>query len=132
MKDFVTMPANRFIEGFTLIEISVAMTLLVGMSVLSISSFTSSAKIVNGDQNIAFNFARGLMERLPEQVRQDTWTQPNLPLSLSSPGPQNITSPVNGQTYSAAYQVNNGSGAALDVNADGQEDYRKVTMTVTW
>jgi hypothetical protein len=117
-------------KGFSLVEIIVAMVLLVGLGIVAISSFSSSAKVVNTDLNIAYDFARGLMERMPEQVRQDTWATAGLPLSLSAPGPQNVTSVVNGQTFTAAYQVNAGSGAPLDVNADGQEDYRKVKMTV--
>ncbi len=123
---------SRFAGGFTYTEIIVALLLLAGFGAAALSSFSSASRMVRNDPNIAYNFARGLMERLPEHVRQDTWSLAGLPLSLSGPGPQNIASTLGGQTYTATYQVNGGSGVPIDRNADGKEDYRTVKMTVSW
>jgi prepilin-type N-terminal cleavage/methylation domain-containing protein len=123
-------------KGFTLVEILVAMVLLAGIGAASLSAFSSTTRIVRTDQNVAYNFARGSLEKMFEQVRQDTWDTGSLPLSLATPGPQNIASVVNGQTLTMAYEVNDTPSSSTappqDLNGDGIEDYRKVTMTVSW
>lgn len=123
-------------KGFTLVEILVALVLLAGLGIASLNIFSSSARIVNTDQNVAYNFARGMVERMAEQVRIDTWATDSLPLSRTTPGPQNIASNINGQTLTATYQINrapsNGTAPIRDQDNDGVEDYRIVDMTVTW
>lgn len=123
-------------KGFTLVEILVALVLLAGLGIASLNVFSSSARIVNTDQNVAYNFARGMVERMAEQVRIDTWGTDSLPLSRTTPGPQNIPSTINGQTLTATYQINrapsSGTAPMRDQDGDGVEDYRIVDMTVTW
>jgi len=130
--------------GFSLIELIIAMTLLVGVGAMTMYSFSSSAKMTQPGGSVAYNLARGLMEQMHEYVRQDHWGDAGLPLSVAttpSPGtstalsaftPQNTSASLNGKTYTATYVVNDGSSSALDTNSDGREDFRKVTMTVSW
>jgi len=125
-------------KGFTLVEILVALVLLAGLGIAALSAFSSSAQIVDTDQNVAYNFARSTVERLFEQVRQDTWGTDSLPLSLTTPGPQNITSTPapTSPIFRASYQINGdpntGTAAILDQDGDTLEDYRQVTATVCW
>ena len=124
-------PAKRP-NGFTLMEVLVAMILLASVAAVSLYSFSSAATVTQPGSGAAYNFGRGLFEQMLERVRQDQWGTASLPLSVSTPGPQALTKSLNGKTYTANYTVNSASGTALDANADGQEDFRKVKMTVTW
>ncbi len=112
-------------------ELLIAMLLLAIVGSLTLFAFTSSEQINKPGSSVAYNFGRGLIEQFYERVRQDQWGTAGLPLSTVTPGPQGLTKTLNGATYTANYTVNNGAGA-LDANADGQEDFRKVRMTVTW
>jgi len=123
-------------KGFTLTEILVSLVLLTGVGAVSLSSFSSLTKMINTDQSVAYDFGRGLIERMWEEVRQDTWTVAGEPLSLTSPSLSNTTSTINGKTLTATYQINgvpsNQVATPIDLNGDGIEDYRKVKMTVSW
>ena len=118
--------------GFTIFEILVAMILLSAISAAALSSFSSSAKIVQSSNNTATNIARGYLERFYEYVREDWRATAGLPVSLSAPGPQGLTQTLDGVTYTTNYAVNDGSSVPIDVAGDGLEDYRKVKMTVSW
>lgn len=121
--------------GFSLLEIMVAMVLLAGVSLAVMSSFSSSSRVANsgGQLNVAYNFGRGVLERLHEFVLADaTWTTSGNPLSLDAPGPQGLATTLNGDTFSVNYEVNESTLAMVDEDADGLEDYRRVRMTVAW
>ena len=107
-------------------EVLVAVVLLAGVGVMSMHSFVSSAEATKPGAGVAFSFGRGLLEQMRERVRQDRWTTGSQPLSLSSPT-QFGTKTLNGITYTPVYTT-----AAGDPDGDSQEDYRRVTMTVSW
>ena len=108
-------------------EALIAMVILAGVGGMMLTSFENSAKASKPSSGAAYNFGRGLMEQMYERVRQDQWGTASLPLSLTTPGPQGQTKSLNGETYTANYTVSN-----QDANADTLEDFRKVTMTVSW
>lgn len=113
--------------GFSLMEILMAMVLLGAVGAATMHAFSSSAQVTQSDTGVAYNFTRGLLEEMHERVRQDQWGAPSLPLSLTSPGPQGQTKSLNGDTYTANYTV-----TSMDPDGAGGEDYRRVTMTVSW
>ena len=124
-------PCDR--RGFTLMEILVAMTLLSAVAAIAMSSFSNSTKVVPSNANTAFNVARGYLEQFYEYVREDWRPNNNIPLALSgSLLPSANPQALNGVTYTTTHRVNNSSGAMIDANGDGQEDYRKIDVTVTW
>ena len=120
--------------GFSLIEVLVAMVLLAGVGGAMIYAFSSSTQVAQSDHGVAYNIARGQIEQLYERVRQDQWGTANLPLSLTNAAPQGMVKSLNGDSFTTNYDINPGlpEGASVDVNGDGQEDYRRVTMTVSW
>ena len=116
--------------GFSLIELLVAMVLLVAISGLAFSSFSSSAKIVQAPNNTAVNVARSVNESLFESVRADQWSPvtgyaSGHPLSTTPAQPAAIS--LNSVTYTPTYTVE-----SVDVDGDGQEDYRRVKTNVSW
>lgn len=134
-----TQEPLRARAGFTLMEILVAMTLLSVVAAIGLSSFSSATKVVPSRSNTAFNIARKYFEQFYEYVREDNafYYDPGTPLAIVNPGPQGVTQTLDGVAYTTTYVVNPlpngvGSGVAIDVNGDGKEDYRRVTMTVTW
>lgn len=122
-------------NGFTFVEIIVAMTLLATIGALSISAFTSSTKITQSKHNIAMNIARGYIESFYENVRQD-WRDSGVdatkPIYYLNPGPQPLTTVLDGVTYTTTYRINRLTGVARDINGDGKEDYRIIDMQVSW
>lgn len=120
-------------SGFSLIEIVIALVILTGVGAMTMSSFVSSVETSRPDSSIGYNFGRGIMEKMYEFVRQDQWATANLPISVTSPGtggpftPQGSVTSLNGNNYTATYTVN-----SVDSNFNGQEDYRRVRMTITW
>jgi len=121
-------------KGFSLIEVLVAMVLLAGVGGSMIYAFSSSGQVTQSDHGVAYNIARGQLEQLFERVRQDTWPNAALPLSLQTAPARPAIAPksLNGKTFTPTYTVNNDSSAVVDVNGDGQEDYRRVRMNVSW
>lgn len=117
-------------------EILVALVLLSSMGVITLNAFSTTAQMTNTDQGVAYSLGRSILERMHEYVRQDQWGNASLPLSLTTPGPQNIASTVNGKNYTVSYRLNNspntGTAPPLDTNGDGIEDYRRVTVTVNF
>ena len=111
-------------------EILVAMVLLATVGAVSLSLFSSSTQVVQTNRNTAINIARGYLEIFYQYVYVGT-TQPTLPTPnpLSIPpvpgGP--FTDTVDGVTYTTNYTVD-----TVNINGDSIEDYRKVTMTVSW
>lgn len=111
-------------------EILVAMVLLVGGVVAIMSSFVSSARLTNNNYGPAYNYGRGLMEQMKEEVQQNTWNAAGRPLSLTAPA-QFPTTNINGVPCTSNYAVNpNNPGTMIDANGDGEEDYRVVRMGV--
>lgn len=121
-------------HGFSLIEVLVAMVLLAGVGGAMIYAFSSTTQVAQSDYGIAYNIARGQIEQLAERVRQDTWGTAGLPLALQNVPARPAIAPksLNGDTFTSTYTVNSNSGVAVDQNADGEEDFRRVTMTVSW
>ena len=126
--------------GFSMMEILVSMVLLGAVGAVTISAFTSSVRVTGNDTGVAFNVGRGEMEKFFEFVRQDQWADTGRKLSVASAParPAIADRALNTETYATTYTVNdmdnngNDDNAIIDANGDGQEDYRKVKMTVTW
>ena len=135
LTEVFTMRARSACFGFTLMEILIAMILLSLVGAVALSALSSSARITQPKNNVAMNIARGYLEELYEYVRADWSGNNNSPLALTGstlpPGPP-VPQVLDGVTYTTAYQVNPPTGAIIDLDGDSQEDYRKVTMTVTW
>ncbi len=113
--------------GFSLMEVLIAILLLAGVGAMTMYAFSSSTQATQPGASVAYNFGRSIMEEMHERVRQDQWPTANLPLSLSNPGPQGQIKSLNSKTYTANYTV-----TTQDANVDGQEDFRRVRMTVSW
>ena len=119
--------------GFSLVEIVIALVILTGVGSMTMSSFVSTAETTKPDASVGYNFGRGIMEKMYEFVRQDQWATNNLPLSVVGAGtggpfiPQGSTKALNGNIYTATYDV-----TSVDSNANGQEDFRRVRMAITW
>ena len=130
--------------GFSLVEVLIAMVLLAGATAMATSAFTSSLKSTQPGANVAYNFGRGIMEKMYEFVRDDQWATLALPLSTTTvpqPGtagaftPQNSIKALNGKTYTATYVVNDNTGVPINANSgagDTREDFRKVKVTINW
>ena len=115
-------------SGFSLIEILVAMVLLVAVSGLAFSAFSSSAKVQQTPNNVAANVSRGIIEQLREFVRANPVAGNPLAVGAYSTGSGLATSiSLNGTTFSPTYNV-----VSVDINGDGIEDYRKVDTRVQW
>ncbi len=118
-----------------MMEILIAMVLLSVVGAIALSSFSNTGKMTQVNDNIAMNIARGYLEQLYEYVREDYRSLSGIPLAVNSPrfppSPANAAQPatqtLDGVTYTTNYTV-----TSVDPNGDGQEDYRRVTMTVTW
>ena len=117
-------------SGFALIEILVAVMLLVAVSAVAFSSFSSSTKVTQSPNNNASNVARSVLDQLYEYVRDDQW-QDNITPQRLNPATAGNTFPakvLNGVTFTPAYTV-----ASVDPDGVGSaDDYRKVTTTVCW
>ena len=115
-------------NGFTLVEILVAMLLLAGISGVAFNSFSSSSKLASGSfkEVTAYNLARRQLEYLYESVRADQWAAAGFPLSTVGPAPQPGNIVLDGITYGRVYTV-----TSIDVDGGG-EDYRRVRVTMTW
>lgn len=112
--------------GFTLLEIIVAVVLvtLVGASVLK--TFVNASRFVSpsAPELVAVYDARGRLDQLHEEVRNDTW---NLASNALSVGAHTDTpDPIDGRTYTRNYVV---SSVSLD---GANEAYRKVVVTESW
>lgn len=93
--------------------------------------------------NMAYNFARARAEMLWREVRQDSWDSGELAANHVEVGPKTPATDfrddtLNGVDYWRWYRVNNDADEAdstqlrIDQNGDGQEDYRRVEVTVLW
>lgn len=127
--------------GFTLVEIMVAMALVGATGVSILGAFSNSSLTSDAPENAAYYLAAQQLARLNEAVRADWWAANGQPLSLNSAGPQPAAETLNSShSYSPSYTVNPSgvnwdgaaSGASLDGNGDGSEDYRRVRMVVSW
>ena len=119
-------------SGFTILEIIIATTLLAVVGSTILAAFTNSAVLTKGQDHVAYNLARQKLENLYESVRGDWWDISSKPLSLTAPDEDLAAVKLDGRSYLAVYKVNNASGVPIDINGDGNEDYRKVEMTVQW
>lgn len=116
-----------------MVEILVAMVLLAAVGATALSFFSSSTQIVRSSRATALNIARGYLEQLYEYVGRDKYAQSGIPLSLNGATlPSAGTQTLDGTVYTTTYTVNNGTATPLDQNGDGQEDYRRVNLTVSW
>ena len=115
-----------FQGGFSLLEIMAALLLLGILSGVFFNAFTTIKSVPAGPKVKAYNLARQELEFLYESVRDDTWGSVNNHLNVNhNYVPPAIT--LDGTSFLPAYVA-----TAIDRDGDGQEDYRKVEMTVTW
>jgi prepilin-type N-terminal cleavage/methylation domain-containing protein len=125
----------RGARGFSLMEVMVAMVLLAAVGGTVMVAFTSSTQVVSSDTGVAYNFARGIMEQFQERVVTN-WDAAGNPLALlpaNRPAIPNNPKSLNGDTFTAAYTVNTNDGVTrIDNNGDGDEDFKRVNLTVTW
>ncbi len=128
------MPEKKFLQnGFSLVEIMIALTILAVLSGTMFHALTSITPVSTSKQYQAYNVARQTMENLYEFVRADTYWN-NDPQNPLNPSHNNtiagVNNPVNldGTNYQCLFAVT----SAGDQDGDGQEDYRKVTGTVSW
>ncbi len=128
----VMMRPLRNRSGFTIIEIIIATTVLAVVGSTIFAAFTSSAVLTKGQQHVAYNLARQSIENLYESVRGDWWDVPSEPLSLVDPGMQPSPLTLQGTKFTRSYTVNGANSIPIDINGDGEEDYRKVEITVQW
>jgi hypothetical protein len=106
-------------------EVVVAMMLAVGVGAAVINALISAAKLAQPppERYTAYNLARQNSETLTNAVRDDTWNSGGL-----APGNYVLASTtLNSVAYSPQYTVVN-----VDVDADGQTDYRKTDTSVQW
>lgn len=117
-------------------EVLIAMTLLAAAGAVSMYAFTSSTQVTAGssDYNVAYNFARGVLEQFFERVRADQWADTGRELSLAITPARPAIAPktLNGKTFNATYQVNVNTEDILDFDGDLVEDVRRVDVVVTW
>ena len=129
--------------GFTMMEILVAMVLLAAISSAAFSAFSNSVQVSQPYRNVALNIARSYLDCFYEYVRDDYYPMSGLPLSINSavlPGSLPDTMSFYGKSFHVKFAVNpdasgGSSGVIINANAasgDVREDYRRVTMTVTW
>ena len=110
--------------GFTFIEVIVTMILvtLVGASVLM--SFVNASRWADPSLLAAVFDARGELDQLNEEVRNDTWNSASNDLSIGTHPDTLVT--VGGRTYTQSYEV---TSVPLGGVADA---YRKVVVTESW
>ncbi len=109
-------------NGFTLLEVIVAAVLvtIVGASVLM--AFVNATRWTDPSSLAAVYDARGKLDQLNEEVRNDTWNSGAL--STGNHGPSQVT--INGRTYTQSYEV---TSVPLGSVSDA---YRKVVVTESW
>ena len=121
---------GRARKGFTLIEV------LVGLLILSVSfggliaSFDVSKGFIyrSGKRLSASNLTRSVLNDFNNAVRSDTWGTGGSDLSpAGSPHPVTLPASFAALGYSGTYTVTD-----VDVNTDGEVDYRQVTLTLIY
>ncbi len=125
------MRAASHRSGFSFVEALIAMVVLSTVAAAALPALFNFTKALQSNLP-AMNVARGNLERFYEYVREDWRTMAGLPISLTTPGPQPLILTLGGTTYTTTYAVNNGTGLMIDANGDGQEDYRRIQMMVSW
>ncbi|MCG3176031.1 MAG: hypothetical protein MOGMAGMI_00969 [Candidatus Omnitrophica bacterium] len=121
------MPDPRRIEGFTLLEITLAAILFAVAAAGVLSAFANASRAVTPGNNTAHYLAAERHEILREAVRQDWWGAGGNPLSPGGPTSDG-TITLNGVGYDRQWTV-------VAVNADGAgetDDYRRATVRVEW
>ena len=115
-------------NGFTFVEILVAMILLAGVGIALISTMISGASIgkTNPKSYTAYNLTRETSDPLSNSVRDDSWDNPASPLSLGSHGSGSaLDTTIDGVTYQRDYDVS-------DVAVEGQSAYRRAKIRVDY
>ena len=112
-------------RGMSMIEVTVATLLLVTVVAGLYSAFISAYKLIQPRGDSAYNVARMRFENLYEAVRQSWWSTNTKPLGIGSHADGAIN--VDTTSYTRDYTV-----TSIDADGDGKEDYRKVTVKVTW
>ncbi|RLJ09806.1 MAG: hypothetical protein DRP15_02350 [Candidatus Aenigmatarchaeota archaeon] len=107
-------------KSLTLLEILVSALLVATALAGILASFVSVRKaVLRGNKRLAaFNIARGILEGLYKEVREDTWNTGRLSDSHTESG--NISLPPENITYNWDYVVNSRRG----------HDYRRVIVRV--
>jgi len=107
-------------KGFTLLEIIVSLLILSLVIAGTMSAFTASRRYIKRAQHRlqATNIARGILEDLYREVRQDTWDTGRLRNGYS----ETNTVTIDNITYTSNLTVSDVSG----------HQYRQVTVNVTW
>ncbi|HTL69852.1 MAG TPA: hypothetical protein VL404_01030 [Candidatus Eisenbacteria bacterium] len=112
-------------NGFTLLEVTLAALLLVGVIAGLFGSFVSANRWIQPQNNVGYNVARERLEWLYEAVRQDWWNSGGRPLSAGTYSEGAFA--YDGVNYTRSYTV-----TSVDANGDATEDYRRVQVTVSW
>jgi prepilin-type N-terminal cleavage/methylation domain-containing protein len=115
---------NSSQNGFSLVEILIALALLGVLSGTIFHAFTSVTPLSPTNQSKAYNLGREGLENLYGAVRQDTWDAGNLRSGVNQAcvGPASPTS-LDGTNFSCNYTVSSVAGGP---------DYRKVDVVVSW
>ena len=110
-------------------EILVAMVLLAGAGSVIFYSMSSSVKLAqpSPQRYTAYNLARQNSESLTNAVRDDWWGATGHPLSPTTQETTLASTSYDGVSYTPRYTV-----VDVDVNGDGQVDYRKTDTKVQW
>jgi prepilin-type N-terminal cleavage/methylation domain-containing protein len=114
-------------KGFSLLEIIISLVIL-GLTLLGIFSvFIAGRRYTERSKRklVSLNIARQVVEKIKEDVRQDTWNTGSNKLSV---GTQNVSS-----IYSAPANFNDWSGTVeCVVGGVGSTGLRQATIKVKW
>jgi prepilin-type N-terminal cleavage/methylation domain-containing protein len=120
-------------NGFSLIEIMIALSLLAVLGGSIMSAFTNITPVSTTQNNKAYNVTREAFESMNEAVRQSDWDTAANPLNNSLTNQPFFAGngvSLDGTFYQVLYTV-------TPQNADGvspppAEDYKKVEGVVSW
>ncbi len=112
---------RRFVTGFTLVEVIVALMVILVAATGVLASFIAAKRytVRANHRIIAMNLARQKLEILRAHMRQDTWDSGNLSVGSYSESLSSESRLING---TRGYQV----------QAVSDKEYRRVIMNITW
>ena len=131
-------------NGFTILEVVIAMFLMTTVGVAVFTSFVNASRWANPTELAAIYDARGTLDQLYEWVRQDTWAAASSalcsgtyagPFALNgrtysqtsiSPATYSTTFSFDGRAYTQTYVVSSVSLGGIN------DAYRKLVVTNSW